>query len=172
MEVGLRRPKAGDAAARAVFGRHPEIVRGYGVELDAPQAMTEKEAEAWVQRIEANPQAWVITHNGGLVGEIKLFNLNPADQWACLAIGLADAGRLGQGIGRQAIGQCLSIAFRNLGLHRISIRVLASNARAIACYARCGFITEGRERQSARVGDHWEDDVIMGILAHDYLSAR
>ena len=31
-------------------------------------------------------------------------------------------------------------AFGILGLHRIDLRVLAYNTRAISCYRRCGFV--------------------------------
>ncbi|MFK5584791.1 hypothetical protein [Serinicoccus sp. LYQ131] len=36
-------------------------------------------------------------------------------------------------------------------------------------YRRCGFVEEGRERDSCRMGDTWFDDVIMGILEHEFL---
>ena len=42
--------------------------------------------------------------------------------------------------------------------------MLAYNTRAIACYARCGFVEEGREREAAYVDGTWHDDVVMGIL--------
>jgi RimJ/RimL family protein N-acetyltransferase len=48
--------------------------------------------------------------------------------------------------------------------------VLASNARAIACYRKCGFIKEGREREAAFVGGVWQDDLIMGLLDREFLS--
>ena len=53
----------------------------------------------------------------------------------------------------------------------MDLRVLAINERAIACYRRCGFVEEGREREAARIGDEWHDDIIMGILAHDFGSS-
>ena len=54
-----------------------------------------------------------------------------------------------------------------VGLHRIGLKVFAHNERAIACYAACGFVEEGREREAAYVGGAWRDDVIMGVLASD-----
>jgi RimJ/RimL family protein N-acetyltransferase len=62
-------------------------------------------------------------------------------------------------------------AFEQLGLHRLSIRVLASNTRAVRCYEKCGFKVEGRERESARVSESWEDDLIMGLLRQEWLAA-
>jgi RimJ/RimL family protein N-acetyltransferase len=38
--------------------------------------------------------------------------------------------------------------------------------RPKSCKA-CGFVEEGRERESALVGKSWVDDLIMGCLAHE-----
>jgi hypothetical protein len=38
------------------------------------------------------------------------------------------------------------------------------NARAIACYRECGFVVEGRERDSTLIEGLWEDDLIMSLL--------
>jgi len=55
-----------------------------------------------------------------------------------------------------------------MSLHRVSLRVLAYNVRAIRCYSACGFVEEGREREAAFVGGEWHDDVMMGLLAHEF----
>lgn len=90
------------------------------------------------------------------------------DGRARLASGLYDLSQLGKGLGREVIKLILSHAFETLQLHRVDLRVLAYNERAIRCYRACGFIEEGRERESARVGDVWHDDIIMGVLAQEY----
>jgi RimJ/RimL family protein N-acetyltransferase len=64
----------------------------------------------------------------------------------------------------------LGFGFQRLGLHRIDLRVLAFNERAIRCYLRCGFTEEGREREAARVNEGRHDDVIMGILEQEFAS--
>ena len=67
-----------------------------------------------------------------------------------------------------AIDLLLHKAFGPLALHRVDLRVLSYNLRAIRCYEACGFVREGIERESARVGDEWHDDWIMGILERDF----
>ncbi|MNW10242.1 Spermidine N(1)-acetyltransferase [compost metagenome] len=59
-------------------------------------------------------------------------------------------------------------AFGELGLHRVSLRVLAFNERAIASYRKSGFSIEGREREAALIDGAWHDDIMMGILAHEF----
>jgi RimJ/RimL family protein N-acetyltransferase len=55
-----------------------------------------------------------------------------------------------------------------LNLHRISARVLDYNTRAIRAYETCGFVVEGRERESAHVDGKWHDDVMMGLLDSEF----
>lgn len=40
--------------------------------------------------------------------------------------------------------------------------------RTIRCYRACGFVEGGREHESVRIGEHWHDDIIMGLLEQDY----
>ena len=54
----------------------------------------------------------------------------------------------------------------------MSVRVLASNARAIACYRKCGFLEEGREREAAFVEGGWQDDLIMGLLDREFAAVQ
>ena len=56
-----------------------------------------------------------------------------------------------------------------MGLHRISLRVLEYNARAIAAYRKVGFVEEGLLRESCKVGDEWHNDVMMGLLAQEFI---
>ncbi len=53
-------------------------------------------------------------------------------------------------------------------VRRPSGSVLASNGRAIACYHKCGFREEGREREAAWVNGAWQDDIIMGVLDREF----
>ena len=62
-------------------------------------------------------------------------------------IGIEDPARLDRGLGTEALRLALGLAFAT-GLHLVSVRVSTSNARAIACYRKCGFVEEGREREA------------------------
>ena len=159
-----------DVAGRLALGRSPEIVRSFGGDPDGLPPYGEDEASKWVERNLRHPLAWAVEVNGGLLGEARLDSLEPHDRRARLAIGLYDPAQLGLGFGREAIDLVLSYAFGTLALHRIDLRVLAFNERAIRCYRACGFVEEGRERQSARIGDQWHDDIIMGLLVDEYRS--
>jgi RimJ/RimL family protein N-acetyltransferase len=64
----------------------------------------------------------------------------------------------------------LNYAFSDLKLHRISVRVIDYNSRAIRACQKCGFTIEGREREAALVDGRWYDDVMMAILDREYMA--
>ena len=168
--VELRPAVGGDAAARLALGQDTEIVRMFGGDTRNLKPFTLEGAAAWCARLAAHPHAWVIEEKGRLIGEARLDRLDPHDRRASLAVGIYDPARLGKGLGTETVRLVLAYAFEDLGLHRIGIRVLAFNTRAIRCYAKCGFVIEGREREAALVGGERYDDVIMGLLAREYRS--
>ncbi|WP_246249029.1 GNAT family N-acetyltransferase [Chelativorans alearense] len=164
--IVLRRPTPEDVETRLGLGRHKEIVEAYGGTFDRTAAFTRSHAEAAIQFIERQDHAWVIDA-GRFIGHVRLHGFSQQDKRAALAIGIDDPSRLGKGYGTEAIMLVLAYAFDS-GLHRISLRVLSSNARALACYRKCGFVEEGREREAAFVNGAWQDDVIMGLLDREF----
>ena len=168
MSVTLRAPKPEDVADRLALGQAPEVVRMFGGDPNALPPLTEGAAKRWVDSLAAHPNAWAVEHEGRLLGEIRLDDLDEHDRRARLAVGLFDPTKLGKGLGREAIRLVLKHAFGELALHRISLRVVAYNVRAIRCYSACGFVEEGREREAAHVAGEWHDDVIMGLLSEEF----
>lgn len=166
--VEIRAPVPGDIDARIALGQSAEISRMYGALADTRPVIPKSEAEAWFTQLASHPCAWVVELNGDLVEEARLDNINPQDRRARLAIGLFNEHHLGRGIGRSAVKLVLDQAFGSLGLHRVDLRVLSYNRRAIRCYEACGFVREGLERESARVGSAWHDDWIMSILEQEF----
>jgi RimJ/RimL family protein N-acetyltransferase len=164
--VTLRPPVEADMEVRLALGRDPEIHRMYGGSRADLRPLTRDGVADWYRRLSALPCGWVIEHER-LIGEIRLDNVNAQDRRASLAIGIADPTALGQGLGTEAIGLVAAYAFGSMALHRLSVRVLAFNEKAIRAYQRCGFRVEGRERDAALVDGAWRDDLIMGLLAHE-----
>ena len=172
IRVRLRKPVPGDVDARAARGISSGINGMYGSIGAVEAQLTHRQAAAWFKRLDGHPCAWAVEADDELVGEARLDSINDVDLRARLVIGLFTERHLGRGIGRRAIMLVLDHAFGPLGLHRVDLRVLSYNQRAIRCYEACGFVREGIERESARVGEAWHDDWIMGILAQDYIARR
>ena len=168
--VTVRPPKSTDVHARLALGVSPEILRMYGTILPKKGvSYNEKAARAWVERQMNDPLGFCIDKDGALVGALRIHSLDEQDARASIGIGLLDDTRLSQGIGTAALRLILKHAFTTMGLHRISLRALEYNARAIAAYRKVGFVEEGLLRESCKVGDEWHNDVMMGLLAQEFI---
>lgn len=132
--------------------------------------MSGQEAKDWFEDIARRDSStyWVIEASGSLAGAAFLHSLSEADRKARFAIGMFDPRFLGRGLGAEATRLVLSHAFRDLGLHRVDLRVLEFNTTAIRSYKRAGFLEEGRERDSCWLEGRWYDDVIMGVLEPEF----
>ena len=104
-----------------------------------------------------------------LVGHIGLFGGGIKDRRRMLGICI---GRpfLDRGYGTDAVRFAVDYGFRELGLHRIELTVLAFNIRAIAAYRKAGFTEEGRARDAVFHDGHWYDEVSMAILDREWRS--
>lgn len=167
--VTLRPPRATDRAERLALGRDPEIVRMFGGEWRNLAPLSMADVEQWYASLLARrPAGWAIEYEGEFIGSAMLHSFEHDNRRARYAVGILDAGRLGQGIGTEVTRLVLRHAFENLELHRVDLRVLAHNHRAIACYEKCGFVREGVERETLHADGHWHSDVMMSILEHEY----
>ena len=163
--VRLRPLRDGDIARRAALGRSREIARGFGEDLEADEPMTEPDAVDELKHRYGPGPHWVIADRDDVfVGVVRLAPIDVVNRSARLGIGILDPARLGHGIGTEAIRLALRWGFEGLGLHRVSLSVVADNSRAIAAYTRCGFTTEGRFRDSVWLDGRWHDDLSMAIL--------
>ena len=169
----LLRPVAPeDRAARQRLGFDADIERGYGVVRESG-AMSDDEADDWYSTMVAAARdplrmAWVVEVEGAPAGTASLQAIRRVDAKARFAVGMFTPGLTGRGLGREATRLVLAHAFGPMALHRVDLRVLDFNHRAIAMYRRCGFVVEGRERGSCRMGDAWVDDVMMGVLVDEF----
>lgn len=102
-----------------------------------------------------------------VVGVTYLLGIDWVNRSAEFSIQIGAQSARGRGIGEAATRQTLEHAFGDLNLNRISLTVLASNARAIALYEKVGFRAEGLLRQAAFKGGLYLDVIPMAMLADD-----
>ncbi|RYP32053.1 hypothetical protein DL767_005407 [Monosporascus sp. MG133] len=74
----------------------------------------------------------------------------------------------GKGYGTEAIIWSLWYGFQIAGLHRIEIHAFSFNTGAVRLYERLGFKEEGRLRERMWFYGGWHDDVVFGILEHEW----
>ena len=167
--VLLRAPAPGDAEARLAVGYNREYMRLVGGKMpEVDPSYTLEDAQGWVRMVSEQEHSWVIDADGRCVGAARLHSLRSLERRARYAIGIFDPAHWGRGVGLTATRLVLGYGFETLGLHRIDLRVLAFNTRAIAMYDKAGFVVEGVEREGAWINGRWESDVWMSILEDEF----
>jgi len=167
-ELLLRPPLPGDKQDRLAYGRDSEFRKMVGGNWQTSPPLTDEEVEAWYQEVCQDPLCWIIAWRGRCVGIARLHTLDEHNRRARYAIGLFSPQHRGRGIGTEATRFVLCYAFEGLRLHRVDLRVLDFNRRAIACYERCGFVREGIEREGVWIAGERHSDVLMSILEQEY----
>ena len=166
--VVLRPLRPMDKVDRFACGRNAEYVRMMGGDFRNMPPLTPEEVDAWYDRMVTEPCCWAMDNKGQCIGTARLHSFDPAHRRARYAVGIFNAAAWGFGLGTEATRLVVKHGFETLGLHRIDLRVLEYNERAIASYKKCGFVVEGVERDSALVAGNWHGDVIVSILEQDY----
>lgn len=75
-----------------------------------------------------------------------------------------DPDRRRRGVGRALLQTLEAWAWQH-GLHRLELTLLEDNEPARLLYEQCGFVLEGRKRESRRIGGHYLNELIMAKLA-------
>ncbi|GAA5913033.1 hypothetical protein JCM6882_005542 [Rhodosporidiobolus microsporus] len=105
--------------------------------------------------------------------------------WACLSQRFPGSSHLnanfglslhpkhqGKGYGKEIMEWLLEMAFQRFNLHRIEGEVFSWNEPAIKIYKSCGFVQEGRRREAMYQEGEYRDDLIFGLLKHEWRAAH
>ena len=167
--VTLRPFKPDDILDRYNCGRNAEYVEMMGADSQALPPLGLTEVKSWYTQMSRQPNCWAIEAEKACIGTARIHGIDEAHLRGRYAIGIFDPSAWGLGLGTEATRMVMRYAFETLRLHRVDLRVLAFNDRAIACYAKSGFSIEGYERESAWIDGAWHDDVIMSTLDREYI---
>jgi [ribosomal protein S5]-alanine N-acetyltransferase len=165
----LRPLEETDRQQRLALGRDPEFHRQVGGDpARSWLPLSHADVERWYTRHACDPLFWVIDSDSHLIGTAWLHSLNVPNRRASYAVGIFAPEHRGLGYGGEATHMVLGYAFGAIGLHRVELRVLDFNTRAIAMYERCGFVREGVEREAVLIGGTWHDELRMAVLEEEY----
>jgi RimJ/RimL family protein N-acetyltransferase len=103
-----------------------------------------------------------------LVGSCAFSQVDGENGSAMYHITIGEKDAWGRGYGTETTELMLDHAFRTLGLHRVALTVFEFNERAIRAYRRCGFVVEGRARESIWRDGRWWDELAMSVLATEW----
>lgn len=103
------------------------------------------------------------------IGNVKLA-VDTLNRRAEFSILIGEKDYWGRGVCTTVTRLMLDIAFRRLNLHRVGLGVNSGNLPARRAYERVGFREEGCAREEMFVDGHYEDRIVMGILAREYFA--
>lgn len=114
----------------------------------------------------------ILTKKGKAIGNLGLMCIDGVSRSAIFGIMIGEKDYWDRGYGTDAIDTALKVAFEEMGLRRISLTAIDMNDRALACYEKCGFVTEGRDREAKFHKGEYRDFVRMSILKREWESRR
>jgi len=140
---------------------------GLRAQIDSVAAPSGEENERYWERRLQDPREhlFAIFRDGEHVGNCGLIvdeARHKAELWAYLGTAR------GEGIGTAAVEQLLRRAFDELGLNRVFLRVLASNAAAFRFWRARGFVEEGRAREDTWIAGRPADSIWLSMLRREW----
>ncbi len=167
--VELRRHDPANLGAFERWYSDPEVARLTRYQ-DGP--MRRDEIERFFHLRVVGPESLALAihvrDGGRLIGTCALSQLDPDNGSAMFHITIGESDAWGHGYGTEATRLMLGHAFDTLNLHRIGLSVFEFNRRAIRSYLSCGFVMEGRARESIWRDGRWWDELTMSLLAVEW----
>ena len=142
-----------DAETRRLTGTHRAFTRA---DIDAWCASRTGATDRLDMAIESRA-------TGALLGDLAVMDLDPPNASASYRIALGPRA-VGHGYGSEATRLVVDHLLDVVGLHRVELDVYAFNDRARRSYERCGFVAEGRLRDTLRWDGAWHDSIVMEVV--------
>ncbi|GGR66938.1 GNAT family N-acetyltransferase [Streptomyces roseolus] len=105
--------------------------------------------------------------SGALVGTASFWGVDHHNRSAHLGLGLLPSAR-GKGYGTDGVATLCHYGFLVRGMRRLQIETLVDNHAMLRSAERNGFVREGVLRSSAWVMGEFLDEVLLGLLAHEW----
>lgn len=148
----------------------PEVRRHLLMYLPFSLAQEERWFENLLERLERQTDVLLAieTADGVHIGNVGLHSIDWKNRNAEFGIAIGEKAYWGQGYGTDATRTLLTLAFGEMNLHRVFLRVDTDNLRGIRCYEKVGFQREGILRQVGFKGGAYHDQYMMSILESEF----
>lgn len=173
--VRLRAVERADLPRFHEWLNDPEVSEGLSLYLPLSSADEDKWFDGAMQGPpEERPLAIEIRDGNTwrLAGNARLFRLEWTNRSAEFGIFIGDKSKWNKGYGTEALQLILKHAFETLNLHRVHLRVHASNLRARRSYEKAGFVLEGTLRQALFRRGTYVDVNVMSLLRPEWKAAQ
>lgn len=98
------------------------------------------------------------------VGSVYFRDVDRVNNKAEYGIFIGEDGFRGQGVGTKAAKLAVEIAFKELKLHKIFLRVIKGNDQALNSYKKVGFEIEGTAVDDVFVNGEYKDIIFMSMI--------
>jgi len=163
-KVSLRPVEEGDYPLIHAWMNHPEVWRY----MDYERPFSLPDVKDDIERSRQEGQPFTIVVKDRPIGRIGLNQFRPRDRICSLYMFVGEPAYWGQGYARDAVMTLLAYAFDRLDLNQVELWTLADNNRALAMYARCGFVEEARLRQRSFKQGRWVDHVVLSVSRDEF----
>ena len=130
--------------------------------------LTKEQLSAYINSDVRKVYRVIDTESGEVVGHCELNDINTVTRSAriCRMI-VGDTSKRNKGYGRKMIQELKKIAFSDLSLNNLTLKVYEMNEPAIKCYRNCGFEIKGKIHKSlVSKGRYWPS-YIMSLSNRD-----
>jgi diamine N-acetyltransferase len=127
---------------------------------------TTESQQNWLDNVIAKGKAiqYIVLFEEQPVGSVYIRDIDYVNKKGEFGIFIGSNAHRGQGIGVSATKEIVRIAFEELKLHRVYLRVFPENVSAIRSYEKAGFRYEGLLRNTVCVNGEYKDMIVMAVL--------
>ena len=134
--------------------------------------MSQAEAEKYYRELRSDKtRLWytiVLKKENRIIGEAGLLRMFKPWRHTDMTIIIGERDQRGKGYGKEAGHLLLTLAFHDLGFHRISVGVVGFNKKAIKFWKSLGFKKEGVHREGYFCDNKYSDFIMMSILENEF----
>jgi len=106
----------------------------------------------------------IVDGTGGVVGRITLNNIVRGAFQSCSVGYWVSEAAVGRGVATAALKQVVSVAFGELGLHRLQAETLLHNVASQTVLERNGFVRIGMAPAYLKIAGRWQDFILYQLI--------
>lgn len=168
--IQLRKVTEKDAAIYHRWRSNHKVMESTSLELDD---YTLEDTERFIQTITNSDasKSYIIEHreDDEPIGIVSLVNIDLKNRNAECIIDIGNENYWGMGYGTEAMKLLLDYCFLELNLHKVFLRVISFNQRAINLYEHLGFEKEGEQKEQLFRNGKWHGIILMAVFQKNYI---